>query len=152
MRALGMARTAAQKAATRRMIAANRARRNGRRSVRSTRGVGGAGFRRKMATHTYGGAEAAGAGVAGYGLVGQKPSAGGTSVVGFLKQGDASSALYQLKESVPFLGKDSAMTTNRATVGTGVAVAVGAKVARHFFPFLHRWKVKVGRHTAIAVA
>lgn len=102
--------------------------------------------------HTYGGVETASAGLSAYSLTLQKPNSGATSTLGLLKSGDTSGALYQLKESIPFIGKDPAMATNRGTFTAGAIGFAGGRIARKIVPALHRIKIKVGRHTAVSIA
>lgn len=70
-----------------------------------------------------------GGGLALYGLV--KPAQPGWTSPIDPRTSDPN-RFYNLKESVPLLGKDPNMAGNRAAVGTGVIIAAGGRVLRHF--------------------
>lgn len=115
---------------------------------------GGGRSRRRASRRSYGGRRRSkpvhsvttegGALVSVYGLTFAKPSASGTSTVDFIKAGDLNSAGYQLKESIPFVGKDPNQAALRSTVGTGVALIIGGKVAGWLMPSLRR-PLRIGR-------
>ena len=105
--------------------------------------------------HTHGAGEAVGGATALYGIAIAKNKQGYT-LFSRLKGGDVEGAAYQAAQSVPGLGKliyhetDPAMATNRAMFGGGLVLWGASRVIKHFFPSLHRVKIKVDRKIAIA--
>lgn len=146
-------RSAAQKAATRRMIAANKARMRGGSGRRSPRPrAPSIHHSRRGSVHTTRVAKTAGAVAIAWGLTYPwTPSESTTrwGTVSSLTQKDVTGAISNLKESIPLIGKDTGHQTNRYAVGAGIATVVASEVVKKNFPgvqrALHKIALKFGR-------
>jgi len=94
--------------------------------------------------------ESAGVAGAGYGLLLQ-PHDTGQSLLTDLKNRQIGFVVNDIKGTINPFSKNGNLAAPRQAFWTGVGLIATGRIIKHFFPSTHRMKLKLDRHTAVAL-